>query len=403
MVYEALTGANPFRARTPDELRERHKHPPRSLGDLRPDVPRSLAAACARALESNPRRRPSATALSRVLSAAADAIERPDGREPRTGGPRDGGRGGKRTGRRLHAVPALPALPRLPGLPGLPAIQRPHVDLDLDAWAAAIGRCGVAAPSEAVLRASRLAAGSTCALIAIAAVLRAFPFWPPGLVLPLACAGAALALASPWLAAAFALAVCVPALGDVSAGLAWCAALAGGLWLLACLRAGRRALLPAVAPVLAAVFLWPLYVLAAGSLRTLAGRALAGAAGPFAIALWSVVPLADGLAGTASAGVVGHGVLRGIGAPLLLQSAAWAAAAALLPYALGATRRGLFMGVWLTGLLAGQVMLPALAGAAPEPPGRSVVAIWAVAILLALGVRAPDGDAPAGKPVSAEE
>jgi hypothetical protein len=96
-------------------------------------------------------------------------------------------------------------------------------------------------------------------------------------------------------------------------------------------------------------------------------------------------------------------VLSGLGAPLLLQSAAWAAGAALLPYALGATRRGLFMGVWLAGLLAGQVALPALAGAAPEPPGRSVVAIWAVAILLALGVRAPDGDAPAGKPVSAEE
>ncbi|MDX6597878.1 MAG: eukaryotic-like serine/threonine-protein kinase [Gaiellales bacterium] len=396
MVYEALTGANPFRARTPEELRERHKHPPRSLGALRPDIPRSLAAACARALESNPRRRPSAGALSRVLSAAADAIERPGGREPRTGGPG----GGDRTGRRLHAVPALPALPRLPGLP---AIRRPNVDLDLDGWAAAIARCGIAAPSEAVVRASRLAAGSACALIAIAAVLRAFPFWPPGLVLPLACAGAALALASPWLAAAFALAVCVPALGDVSAGLAWCAALTGGLWLLACVRAGRRALLPAIAPVLAAVFLWPLYVLAAGSLRTLAGRALAGAAGPFAIALWSAVPLADGLAGTASAGLVGRGVLSGIGVPLLLQSAAWAAGAALLPYALSATRRGLFMGVWLTGLLAGQAMLPALAGAAPEPPGRSVVAIWAVAILLALGVRAPDGDAPAGKPVSAEE
>ena len=61
------------------------------------------------------------------------------------------------------------------------------------------------------------------------------------------------------------------------------------------------------------------------------------------------------------------------------------------------------MGVWLAGLLAGQVALPALAGAAPEAPGRSVAAIWAVAILLALGVRAPDDDAPAGKPVPAEE
>ncbi len=409
MVYEALTGANPFRARTPDELRERHKHPPRSLGDLRPDLPRALAAACARALESHPRRRPSASAFSRVLASAAEAVERPGGREPRTtgrGGGRDrggegggGGRGG-RGGRRLHAVPALPALPRLPAMP---ALGRPNLDLDLGGWAAAIARCGISAPSEAVLRACRLAAGSACAGIAIAAVLGAFPFWPTGLVLPLACAGAALALASPWLAAAFALALCVPALGDVSAGLAWCATLVGAVWLLACVRAGRRALLPAAAPVLAALFLWPLYVLAAGSLRTLAGRALAGAAGPLAIALWSAVPLADTLAGTASVEVVGRSVLGGVGMPLLLQSAAWAAGAALLPYALGAVRRGLFMGVWLAGLLAGQVALPALAGGAPEAPGRSAVAIWAVAILLALGVRAPDGDAPAGKPVSAEE
>ena len=61
------------------------------------------------------------------------------------------------------------------------------------------------------------------------------------------------------------------------------------------------------------------------------------------------------------------------------------------------------MGVWLAALLVGQAVLPALAGAAPEQPGRSVVAIWAVAILLALGVRAPDDDAPAGTPVPAEE
>ena len=61
------------------------------------------------------------------------------------------------------------------------------------------------------------------------------------------------------------------------------------------------------------------------------------------------------------------------------------------------------MSVWLAGLLVGQAAVPALAGAAPEQPVRSVVAIWAVAILLALGVRAPEGDAPAGKPVPAEE
>ncbi|MDX6539384.1 MAG: eukaryotic-like serine/threonine-protein kinase [Gaiellales bacterium] len=399
MVYEALTGANPFRARTPDELRQRHKHPPRSLADLRPDLPRALSGACARALASHPRRRPSAAALARVLSAAADAIERPGERPPRAGG----GPRGPRPGSGRPSRPSVRLLPALPSVPALPAVSLPRLEFDLPGWSGALARCGVAAPSAAVLRVTRLAAGSACAAIAIAAVLGRFPFWPPGLVLPLACAGAALALASPWLAGVFALAVCVPALGDVSSGLAWCAALAGAAWLLACVRAGRRALLPTVAPLLAAVLLWPLYVLAAGTLRTAPGRALAGAAGPCAIALWTAVPLASGFAGSADAGFVGRSVLHGVGAPLLLQSAAWSLAAVALPHVLRASRRGLFLSVWLAALLVGQAVLPALAGAAPEQPGRSVVAIWAVAILLALGVQAPEDDAPAGQPVPAEE
>jgi sugar phosphate permease len=86
-----------------------------------------------------------------------------------------------------------------------------------------------------------------------------------------------------------------------------------------------------------------------------------------------------------------------------LQSAAWSLAAVALPHVLRASRRGLFVSVWLAALLVGQAVLPALAGAAPEQPGRSAVAIWAVAILLALGVQAPEDDAPAGQPVPAEE
>ena len=395
MVYEALTGANPYRARTPDELRERHRHPPRSLADLRPELPRSLAAACARALDSHPRRRPSAAAFGRILSAAADAIERPGQREQRAPGRRGSGR--------VRRLPSLRALPSLAALPSLPAVPRPQVGFALGEWGEGIARCGLPELSDGARRAGRLTAGAACCALLIAFVLGAFPFWPPGLVLPLAFAGAMLALVSPWLACAFALAVCVPALGNVSAGLAWCMAIGGLVWLAACVRAGRRALLPAAAPLLAALFLWPLYVVAAGTLRTLPGRALAGAAGPIAIALWAAVPLAGELAGSGDAGVVGRSLIAGAGAPLLLQSAAWALAAAVLPYILASARRGILLGVWLTALLAGQVALPALAGAAPEPAGRSVVAIWAVGILLALGVRAPDDDAPAGKPVPAEE
>jgi hypothetical protein len=396
MVYEALTGANPYRARTPDELRERHRHPPRSLADLRPELPRPLAAACGRALDSHARRRPSAAAFGRILSAAADAIERPGQREPRASG-----RGG--SGRVRRHLPPLRVRPSLATPLNLSALPRPQVGTALGEWGEGIARCGLPELSDGARRAARLAASAACCALLIASVLRAFPFWPPGLVLPLALAGALLALASPWLAGAFALAVCVPALGNVSAGLGWCAAIGGILWLAACVRAGRRALLPAAAPLLAALFLWPLYVVVAGTLRSLPGRALAGAAGPVAIALWAAVPLAGELAGSGDAAVVGRSLIAGAGAPLLLQCAAWAIAAAVLPYILASARRGMLLAVWLTALLAGQAALPALAGAAPEPAGRSVVAIWAVGILLALGVRAPDDDAPAGKPVPAEE
>ncbi len=400
MVYEALTGANPFRARTPEELRERHRHPPRSLAELRPDLPRALAAAVARALESHPRRRPRAEALGRVLSAAADSIEHPGARAARTveeAAARAAPCRRSRASRSSRRCPRSPRCRRCARSSG-----RPSTSISTAGWrgsrAAASGR-----------RPSRSGASRASRPAAPAARSPSQPCWArsrsgrPAWCCRSRALGAALALASPWLAAAFTLAICVPALGDVSAGLAWCAALVGGLWLLACLRAGRRALLPAAAPVLAALFLWPLYVLAAGCLRSVAGRALAGAAGPLVIALWAAVPLAASLAGSADAATVGRSLLAGVGAPLILQAAVWAIAAAVLPYALGAARRGLWMSVWLTGLLIGQAALPALAGAAPEPPGRSVVAIWAVAILLVLGVRAPDDDAPAGTPVSAEE
>src|SRR4029077_10053466 len=105
MVYEALTGANPYRARTPDELRERHRHPPRSLADLRPELPRALAATCARALDSHARRRPSAAAFGRILSEAADAIESPGRREPRASGRGGSGSGGGRRRPRRGPLP----------------------------------------------------------------------------------------------------------------------------------------------------------------------------------------------------------------------------------------------------------------------------------------------------------
>ena len=333
MVYEALTGANPFRARTPDELRERHKHPPRSLGDLRPDLPRSLAAACARALESHPRRRPSAGAFARVLSAAADAVERPAAREPRaTTGGGGGGRGGERGGGRARSAPARRARAACAPAPAgaCPAFRpcgRPNLELDLGGWAAAIARCGVSAPSEAVLRAFRLAAGSAVRGHRDRRGARGVPVL------------AARARASARLRRCRARARVAVARGGVRArGLrpgarrrlggprlvrrARRRRLAGRL---RARRAGARCCRPSrrcSRPSSCGRSTCSRPAVCARS----PGRALAGAAGPFAIALWAAVPLAGALAGTAWPRPSGSSVLSGVGAPLLLQSAAWAAA-----------------------------------------------------------------------------
>ena len=129
MVYEALTGANPFRARTPDELRERHKHPPRSLADLRPDLPRVARGACARALIAP------APAAERGRASRACSRLPPTPSSGPARASRHAGRGGVATQRRpqrraLHACPRCRRCPRLPRLPGLPAAEPPSSTLD---------------------------------------------------------------------------------------------------------------------------------------------------------------------------------------------------------------------------------------------------------------------------------
>ena len=374
LAYEALSGANPFRSRTPDELRERHGAI-RPLAEVRPDLHAGLTTAIARALHPQPARRPSAEHLARALQAAADRIERPAPLErtpPRRSPPR-------------LAVPrALPSAGSL--LVGLTqAIE-------------GVAGLGFAAPLGAGSR--RLATAATNAAlvgIAVASVLVAFPFWPPGATIPLAVACGLLATVAPWCAGVLALALVIPALGDVSAGLAWSLGIALLAWCATGLRAGRRTLWPIAAPLLQAVWLWPLYPLVAGTLRTPAGRALAGAAGPLALALWHAGPsAAASLGGTGAVGPVAHDLLRGAVATAP-QAIVWALAAALWPKALEAANRGLAIALWLGGLLAGE----ALTNSA-FVPGPGVGAIWLVAILVALAVRARVGGAPEGTPAGVD-
>ena len=374
LAYEALCGANPFRSRTPDELRERHGAI-RPLAEVRPDLHAGLTTAVARALHPQPARRPTAGHLARALQAAADRMERPLSFE-REAPPR--------TRRRLPGPPSLPA----PGLL-LDGLAR---------GIEGIAALGISAPLGE--RSRCLAAAATNALLAgtaVASTLTAFPFWPPGATIPLAAACALLATLAPWCAGLLAVALVTPALGDASAGLASCLAGVLLVWCLLGIRAGRRTLWPIAAPLLQAIWLWPLYPLVAGTLRTTAGRALAGAAGPFALALWRAGPAAaEALGGSAQAGPVAHDLLSGA-ASATPQALVWALAAVLWPRASGARDRGLAITLWLGGLLAGEALTDRAFA-----PGPGVGAIWLVAILAALAVRARTGAAPEGTPAGVD-
>ena len=258
MLYEAMTGANPYRSRSPAELADRHGERTRPLAEVRPDLGRSLTMACSRAMSRDPRRRPSAASLATVLEAAADRLEAPASARVVDLHPRP-----PRGPRRI----ATPHIPR-------PSLRLPHLSLDrgvaaLGAAASSLRTSGVPAPlAERACAIARRVGPAAAAAVVVEAVLRTFPFWPASLTTPLALACGGLAIVAPWSAALLVLAVCVPALGNLSSALAWAFALLGALWLSVSAGSGRRALLPALAPAALVLFAFPLYLIAAGRLRS---------------------------------------------------------------------------------------------------------------------------------------
>jgi hypothetical protein len=368
LLYECLTGANPFRARTPAELWERHGEGARPLAEIRPDLPRTLSAVIARALSPTPRRRPSAPALAAALEQAADRLEAPMGglvhlRPPDDEPGVDVRDLAIRTGEHARALAnrALAA-----GIPE-PSFRR----------------------AEAIAR--RLGPGVLAGL-AVGATLTAFPFWPPSWIWPMAFGIGALAVAWPWAGAALGLAAIIPAMGNVSAGLAWTVSAAGAAWLVTCAGAGRRALLPVLAPVLAALLAWPAYLMLAGRLRAPAARALAGAAGALAVALWQAGPSdAHMLNGVGDAARVADALRHGLDGPVLVLALAWGCAAALWPLAWNPPRgsRALAVSAWLSAVCLAQALGPALAGGSAGAPWAILGAIWMAGIVLLLAVPAP--------------
>ena len=315
-----------------------------------------------------------------MLEAAADRLEAPASARVVDLHPRP-----PRGPRRI----ATPHIPR-------PSLRLPHLSLDrgvaaLGAAASSLRTSGVPAPlAERACAIARRVGPAAAAAVVVEAVLRTFPFWPASLTTPLALACGGLAIVAPWSAALLVLAVCVPALGNLSSALAWAFALLGALWLSVSAGSGRRALLPALAPAALVLFAFPLYLIAAGRLRSAPGRALAGAAGPVAIALWAAHASAATYTGTDDVAAVLRALEHGAGAPLVAQAVAWGAVAMAWPLAWSGWRvgRAAALTIWLCLALAAQAIVPAALGAAPEAALRSAGAVAAAAILLALSVPA---------------
>ena len=192
------------------------------------------------------------------------------------------------------------------------------------------------------------------------------------------------ALVSPWVGAALVAALAVPVVGNLSSGLAWALGLGLAAWLLLAVGAGRRALLPVLAPPLTALLAWPAYLALAGRCRSAPARALAGAAGAAAVALWAAgASAAADLHGVADARTAAATALHGAGAPLAGQAAVWAAAAVAWPWIWRAPRRfrPLALAGWLAFACLGQGLVPALLGRASEPAWATISAVWIVGIV----------------------
>ena len=275
MLYEALAGANPFRAKTPQELADRHAATALSLTADRPDLPPVVLRHIDRALQRDPKKRPTAPQLRDALLHGARALERgmlED--EPELELAEDRERRLRKTARAKTWIRA--ALPRR--RPRLRVVPDPA-----DAAPSLIQRF-VAATSAEVDgdRRAALARAGAAALTGVStvALLGALPFYPVYTPLLLGIGLGVLALRHPLIAAATALLLAIPLAGNLSLGLVPAVAAAALVWIAVTFRAPRRAWLPVLAPIAAFAALWPLYLVACATAPRAHIRFVTGAAGP---------------------------------------------------------------------------------------------------------------------------
>ncbi|MGE5274457.1 MAG: serine/threonine-protein kinase [Verrucomicrobiota bacterium] len=339
LLWEALAGRHPFGTGPFLELAKRIGRGAPSLRSARPDLGRPLVRLVDSALAIDPAKRPPAAALAAGLRRAARSTPRP-------------------ARARRHPRLTLPTLSRPIALPAVPP------------------------------RAVGLAAALAAALVAgwTSATLAFFPaYWPIGL----AALAAVLTYLGPRLGLAFALAVPILPLGNISLGLAIVYCGAAAAWLVLFWPRPRAAYLFVAGPLLAPLGLLglvPLAVLTAGG----AGRraAQAGAAVVAAALVAGLgggrLPVVGGAApnlGLAELGspfaagsALWHGAIEA--RPLLLETLALAAAAA----AIGSCRRRGPWGGAVFGALLTTMTLLADPAAAAIP---LVAAGWICAAVLA--------------------
>jgi len=336
-LWEALAGHHPFWRASPLETGEVIQAGAPSLREARPDLPERLVAAVDRALSIDPARRPSAAGLARALRG-----------------------GGRERARKRRPAPRLRLDPR------------------------------------------RLAAASSPpALAALVAGWTAFelPFYPERSPALLAAAAAALTGARPRLGLAFALAVPVMPLGNMSLGLAMVYCTLAVAWLALVWRDPKCGLLFAVGPLLAPLGLLALVPIAVSSARASvrrAAHALAAVlvAGVVAGVRGDALPFGGGRTGALDLAASAHPLRVGeaLGRALLdtpvlgLEALVLATAAAALPLA----RRGgdAALAGFGAALLAGTLL------AAPGATALPLVAAgWTTCVVLAVQTRLRNGQA----------
>jgi hypothetical protein len=330
MLWESLAGWHPFWNGSLLETAKRIESGAAPLAQARPDLPKPLCALVDLMLALDPAARPPATHLAHELR---DAFAE-----------------------RLRRRKTRPTVPEL------------TVPLRL------------AAPAAAALF-----AGWTAAEVA---------FYPTLFAPLLALIAGALMLVRPRLGLAFALAVPVLPLGNVSSGLALVYAALACAWLALSWRTPRQGLFLALGPLLAPLLALGLLPLAAQAVRNPLRRALQVVT---AVLLAAVVaglrhvplpftgatpPKGLGIAGSTDAAAVAEALVRFLQAhpALVLEAVVLAAAAVAIPHV---RERGLW---WIAGLgaaLIAAALLPAPAVAAAP----LVLAAWLTCAVLALGAR----------------